>query len=116
MIVFLAAFTVFNAFLGLVAVRRAGKLTTAEGRAWWQSQRLYAIACFAAWSLPVICVLATVGAWLLHGDSAGHWAAPTILAPVGWLLAMGAFFAVVDVAEDGVMDFGRGPRKGSTPD
>jgi hypothetical protein len=110
MTVFLAAFTGFNVFLAYAAVRRAGKLMTADGRAWWQSKRLYAIACFAAWSLPVICVLATAEAWTLHRQGVEHWAAPAVLAPVGWLVLMGIFFAIVDVAEDGVLDFGRGPK------
>jgi hypothetical protein len=108
--VFLAAFTAFNFFLAYAAVRRAGKLMTADGRAWWQSKRLYAIACFAAWTLPVICALATAVAWVLHRQGIEHWAGPAILAPVGWLLMMGIFFAIVDVSEDGVMDFGRGPK------
>ena len=110
MTVFLAAFTGFNFFLAYAAVRRAGKLMTADGRAWWQSRRLYAIAVFAAWSLPAICVLATAEAWALHRQGVEHWAAPAVLAPVGWLVLMGVFFAIVDVAEDGVLDFGRGPR------
>lgn len=110
MSVFLAAFTAFNFFLAYAAVRRAVKLMTADGRAWWQSKRLYAIACFAAWTLPVVCLAATAAAWGLHGRGVEHWAAPVMISPVGWLLLMGVFFAIVDVAEDGVMDFGRGPK------
>jgi len=108
MTVFLAAFSAFNAFLAYAALRRAGKLMTTAGRDWWQSKRLYAIACFAAWTLPAMCIGATGLAWGLLSQGVQHWAAPTILAPVGWLLLMGIFFAVVDVAEDGVLDFGRG--------
>lgn len=110
MTVFLVAFTAFNAFLAYAALRRAGKLMTAEGRDWWQSKRLYAIAVFAAWTLPLACVGASVWAWMLHSQGVEHWAAPTILAPLGWLVLMGVFFAIVDVSEDGVMDFGRGPK------
>lgn len=108
MAVFLTAFSVFNTFLALAAIRRALKLGTPEGRAWWASSRLYLIARFAAWTLPLVCAAATALAWG-YRPGAQHWAPLTILAPIGWLLLMGAFFAVVDVAEDGVMDFGRGP-------
>lgn len=110
MIVFLLAFSVFDVILGYAALRRAQKLVTPEGRAWWQSKRLHAIAVFAAWTLPFICILSVGAAWTLY-DDAPHWAAPAALAPVAWLLVMGIFFAVVDVAEDGVMDFGRGPNR-----
>ena len=114
MIVFLLAFSAFNVILGFAALRRAMKLVAPEGRARWASKRLYAIAVFAGWSLPIVCVLATGVAWALN-DDAQHWAAPTVLAPVGWLLLMGTFFAVVDFTEDGVLDFGHGP-KPKTPD
>lgn len=110
MTVFLMAFSAFNLCLAAAAWRRAARLSTPEGRAWWASARLHAIATFAAWSLPLICALATGLAWTLT-ESARHWSAVSILAPVGWLLLMGAFFAIVDVAEDGVLDFGRGPKR-----
>lgn len=110
MIIFLVAFSAFNILLGLAALGRAQKLVTPEGRAWWASKRLYAIALFAGWTLPAVCVVATVWAWALNGD-APHWAAPMVLAPVGWLLLMGVFFAIVDFAEDGVLDFGHGPKR-----
>lgn len=107
MIVFLAAFSVFNVLLGYAALRRAEKLMSREERAAWVSPRLHAIAAFAAWSLPVLCAFATGAAWSMEeGDR--HWAPAVILAPVLWLLAMGAFFAIVDVAEDGVSDLGHG--------
>ncbi len=114
MIVFLLAFSAFNVILGYAALRRAQKLVTPEGRAWWASKRLHAIAVFAAWTLPLVCILAVGAAWALN-DVAAHWAAPVILAPVGWLLLMGIFFAIVDVAEDGVLDFGRGPKPKAPP-
>ena len=110
MTVFLLAFSAFNVILGYAALRQAQKLVTTEGRAWWASKRLYAIAVFAAWTLPFMCMLSVGAAWALN-DEAPHWAGPAILAPIGWLLAMGGFFAVVDVAEDGEMDFGRGPKR-----
>jgi hypothetical protein len=109
MTVFLGAFSFFNLLLSAFAVRRAMRLMTPAGRDWWASERLYAIALFAAWTLPAICMIATGLAWG-YAPAARHWAAPTILAPILWLLVMGVFFAVVDVAEDGVLDFGHGPR------
>jgi hypothetical protein len=111
MTLFLAAFTVFNAFLAYAALRRAGKLMTPEGRDWWASKRLYSIACFAAWTLPAVCLAATAAAWLIQRAGVLHLAPPMILAPVGWLLLMGVFFAIVDFSEDGVLDFGRGPKR-----
>jgi len=110
MIVFLTAFSAFNLSLAYAGLRRALRLGTPEGRAWWASGRLHAIAMFAAWTLPGVCGIATGAAWRL-AFSASHWAAPAILAPIAWLLAMGLFFAIVDVAEDGVLDFGRGPKR-----
>jgi hypothetical protein len=110
MTMFLAAFSLFNVVLGYAALRRAMKLGTEEGRAAWASARLHAIATFGAWTLPLACILATAFAWALEAPDR-HWAPAIILVPTGWLVVMGAFFAIVDVAEDGVMDFGRGPKK-----
>lgn len=110
MLAFLVAFTAFDLFLGYAAVRRALRLRTPEGRAWWASQRLYAIATFAAWTLPAVCVFAIAICWAMASD-APHLSVAVVLSPVVWLLAMGVFFAIVDVAEDGVLDFGRGPKR-----
>ncbi len=107
MVMFLGAFSVFNVLLGWAAIRRAERLMSRDERAAWASPRLHAIAAFAAWSLPVICVFATGAAWSLEAD-ARHWAPAVIVGPVLWLLAMGAFFAAVDFAEDGVLDLARG--------
>ena len=41
--------------------------------------------------------------------SDAHWAL-FVLVPIAWLIAMGIVFAIVDFAEDGVFDFGRGPK------
>ncbi|MDX2233680.1 MAG: hypothetical protein NW200_04200 [Hyphomonadaceae bacterium] len=104
---FLIAFSVFNVLLGYASIRRAERLMSREERLAWASPRLHAIAAFAAWSLPLICIVATGGAWSVAAED-WHWAPLAILAPVGWLLVMGAFFAVVDFAEDGVLDLARG--------
>ena len=97
MIVFLAAFTVFNAVLALAALQRAIRLGAAT---WTGSPRLRAIALFTAWTLPFLCVGSTAAGWLKAGAEP-HWAAPAVLAPLGWLIVMGLFFAIVDFAEDG---------------
>lgn len=111
MIVFLAAFTVFNAVLALAALQRAIRLGAAT---WTGSPRLRAIALFTAWTLPFLCVGSTAAGWLKAGAEP-HWAAPAVLAPLGWLIVMGLFFAIVDFAEDGVFDFGRGPPRKPGP-
>jgi hypothetical protein len=105
LIVFLAGFTLFNACLGLAAAAQARALSTPEGKAWWKSRRLYAIASFAAWTLPLVSIGAIGAAWLLPAELA----AAAVLAPLAWLIGLGALFAVVDFAEDGMLDFGRGP-------
>jgi hypothetical protein len=107
MVQFLVAFSVFNVLLGYAALKRAEKLMSREERAAWMSPRLHAIAAFAAWSLPVVCIAATGWAWSME-EAHRHWAPLAVISPVLWLLAMGAFFAIVDVAEDGVSDLGRG--------
>lgn len=111
MTVFLLAFTAFNIVLGFVAIRRAERLLTAEARAAWASRRLHGIATFAAWTLPVVCIAATASAWAFEAEHP-HMAPLILIAPIAWLIALGVVFAVVDVAEDGVLDFGRGPKKG----
>jgi hypothetical protein len=99
---FLVLFTIFNALVGLAALQRAFKLSTPQGRARWASARLYGIAVLVAWTLPILCIAATLGAWYLWTAAAGHHAGPVMAAPVGWLLVWGLLFAIVDIAEDGI--------------
>lgn len=115
MTLLLIAMSVFNFCAGFAALKRAFRLVTPEGRARWASRRLYGIAVFVAWSLPVIALIATIWAWRLTQGQAAHWALPMMFAPVGWLILWGILFAIVDVAEDGELDFGRGPKRGKTP-
>jgi hypothetical protein len=58
--------------------------------------------------MAVLGLGATTAAWALWPRNAHY--ALLALAPIVWLLAMGAVFAAVDFAEDGVFDFGRGPK------
>jgi sterol desaturase/sphingolipid hydroxylase (fatty acid hydroxylase superfamily) len=69
----------------------------------WASQRLFLIARAGSWGLGLIALWATAAGWAFSPGLA-----PLVLAPIVWLLAMGIVFAVVDFAEDGVFDFGRG--------
>jgi hypothetical protein len=69
------------------------------------------IAILVAWTLPVLCVAGTAIAWRWLGGDYHAWSAPIILAPVAWLVIWGVLFAIVDFAEDGELDFGRGPRR-----
>lgn len=110
--VFLIAFTIFNAVAGLGGLLRALGLFMPQEQERWKSKRLYQLALGIALSLPVCAVVFTAQAWAAWGvrdHGAGAW----ILAPLAWLIAMGVIFAVVDFAEDGELDGGRGP-KGST--
>jgi hypothetical protein len=103
--VFLITLSAFNLFAAVAACGAALRLHEPEERARWTSARLYFVALILAWGLPMCSALGTAAAWML-----GRAAAPLVLAPVAWLLFMGVVFAVVDVAEDGVMDFGRKPK------
>jgi hypothetical protein len=105
--VFLIVFSIFNLVAAAGAVGAGLRLTSEEGRKGWASRRLYRIALVLAWGLAMLAVAATGLAWALS-PAAPHFAL-IILAPIGWLLAMGLVFAIVDFAEDGVFDFGRGP-------
>jgi hypothetical protein len=70
----------------------------------WQSPRLYAISVVSAWGLLLISIWASAAAWVFAPAGA-----PLVLLPVVWLILSGTVFAIVDFAEDGVFDFGRGP-------
>ncbi|MGE3303378.1 MAG: hypothetical protein AB7M12_09720 [Hyphomonadaceae bacterium] len=113
MAIFLSAFTLFNLFAGLAACAVGARLLTGEERARWASRRLYAIALALCWGVGFTALTGTAAAWLLveHGWDQG---APLVLAPIAWLLLTGVIFAIVDFAEDGVFDFGRGAKPPAT--
>ncbi|MES1203384.1 MAG: hypothetical protein ABUS57_18260, partial [Pseudomonadota bacterium] len=106
MIVLLWALTAFNAAAGLGGLMLAFRLTTAEERAHWRSKRLLRIADAFAWVLPILALAATILAWmdLRDGRPAG---ALMAMLPIVWLVVMGAVFAIVDFAEDGILGNGR---------
>lgn len=111
MLVFLIIFSLFNVGAGIVAASAAIRLTD-EGSAGWASKRLYLIAKILTGGLAALAFGLLPWTWALYSVDA-HYALLALI-PIGWLLVMGAVFAAVDFAEDGVFDFGRGaPPKGN---
>lgn len=102
MIVLLWALTLFNAAAGVGALLLAVRLLRGEERALWRSRTLLRIADAFAWVLPIAAVAGTALAW---ADVEAGRPAGAVLAfiPLGWMLVMGAVFAVVDFAEDGII-------------
>ena len=103
MTLFLVVFTLFNLCAAGAAFRIVGELSELGAEKKWASQRLFLIARAGCWGLGLIALWASAAGWAF-----GPIWAPLVLAPIAWLLTMGIVFAVVDFAEDGVFDFGRG--------
>lgn len=103
MTVFLWCFTIFNFMASAGALARAVRLGTREGKVQWKSAHLYRVALGAAWTFPVVAFAATALAWSAQSGGDAHFGAAIIVAPVAWLFLMGAIFAVVDFAEDGIL-------------
>jgi hypothetical protein len=101
------ALTIFNLFASGAAAGAAMRLV--ETRADWASTRLHAIALILAFGMAFIGLAASWAAWTLSIHDPAY--TLIILAPLGWLFVMGGAFAAVDFAEDGVLDFGRGPKR-----
>jgi len=106
MIVLLTAFTLFNLVAAAASLGGAARLLTTEERAHWRSKTLLLIAALLAWSFPIAALGGTALAWR-HYESGQHDAIPIILAPLLWLIVMGAVFAIVDFLDDGVIGNGR---------
>ncbi len=104
MLIFLIAFSLFNICAAGAAWNGVTAIDHMHGPKGWQSERLYVISKSAAWGLLFLGLWSTAAGWAF--SPAG---APLILIPIAWLLLSGAVFAIVDFAEDGVFDFGRGP-------
>lgn len=102
MLVLLWAFTGFNLVAAAASLGGAMRLTTREERARWGSKRLLMLAAFLAWTFPLAAALGVAMAWG-HYQAGEHDAIAIILAPIAWLVAMGAVFAIVDFAEDGIL-------------
>ena len=108
MFAFIAIFSAFNLFAAAAGAGAGMRLLTADAKAAWASKNLYRIALAMCWGIALSGVLGTILAWTMWRSDA-HWAL-FVLVPIAWLIAMGIVFAIVDFAEDGVFDFGRGPK------
>ena len=104
MTLFLAVFTLFNLCAGAAAFRAVSQLAQPDAPKRWVSARLFLVAEVAACGLLLWAIWGVAAGWAFAPDGA-----PLMLLPVAWLLVSGAVFAIVDFAEDGVFDFGRGP-------
>lgn len=103
MLIFLIAFSLFNLCAAGAAANGIMTVDKMHGAKGWQSKRLYVISKSAAWGLLLLGLWSTAAGWAFQPDGA-----PLILLPIAWLILSGAAFAIVDFAEDGVFDFGRG--------
>jgi hypothetical protein len=113
MTLFVALVSVFNLMLAAASAGRASRLMTKSAASEWASRRLLGFARLALWTIPLAAIAANAAAWrMLLASDYPHWAAPIVLAPLALVLLLGAAFAVIDFAEDGVLDFGRGPKSG----
>jgi hypothetical protein len=102
MTIILWAFTAFHVCVGLASLALAIRLLTPGERAQWRSQIALLAAELLCWIYPVAALASVKSAWDAYaGDH--HLAMPILLAPLAWLLFMGAIFAVVDFLEDGVL-------------
>ncbi|MGE0828553.1 MAG: hypothetical protein AB7O04_04280 [Hyphomonadaceae bacterium] len=108
MFVLLVAFTLFNIAAAAACVTHGVRLFRKEARAAWASKRLLFIAAFLSWTFPLAAAAAVWAGWTHHAAGRAD-AAVIILLPIGWLILLGLVFAIVDFAEDGRLDFGRGP-------
>ncbi len=102
MTIVLWAFTAFHLCVGLASLALAIRLLTPGERTQWRSQSALLAAELLCWIYPVISVVSVKSAWDAYGAD-HHLAMPILLAPIAWLLFMGAIFAVVDFLEDGVL-------------
>lgn len=102
-LIFLIAFSLFNLCAASAAWNGIVNLDRMHGPKGWQSKRLYVISKTAAWGLLLLALWSTAAGWAFSPDGA-----PLLLLPIAWLFASGVVFAIVDFAEDGVFDFGRG--------
>lgn len=102
MIVILWAFTLFHIVVGAACLLLAVRMLTPGERAFWRSPIALLIAEFLCWIYPIAAVVAAKSAWAAHATGHHH-AIPMLLAPILWLVIMGAIFAIADFAEDGIL-------------
>ena len=102
MTVILWAFSAFHVCVALASLGLALRLLMAGERAHWRSQSALLTAEFLCWVYPVVALVSVKSAWDAYANQ-HHLAMPILLAPIAWLLFMGAIFALVDFLEDGVL-------------
>lgn len=102
MVVILTAFTLFHLAAGVASLGLAVRLLTPQERAHWRSGRARLAAEVLCWVYPLLGFAGASAAWRAHQTGEQH-ALPLMLAPILWLVVMGAVFAVVDFVEDGVL-------------
>lgn len=102
MLVLLWAFSAFNAVAAAASLGTAVRLMTRYERGRWRSKRLLTVAAILAWTFPAAAFAGVATAWS-HFNAGQPDAIPIILAPIGWLIAMGLVFAILDFAEDGIL-------------
>ncbi len=105
--VILWAFSAFHVCVGLASLGLALRLLTPGERAHWRSQAALLTAELLCWIYPIAALVSVKSAWAAYAAD-HHLAMPILLAPIAWLLLMGAIFAVVDFLEDGVLGNARG--------
>ncbi|NWG53604.1 MAG: hypothetical protein HXY28_07790 [Hydrogenophilaceae bacterium] len=110
MLTLLVAFSLFNLCAGAACVGLGVRLFRREARAAWASRRLLFVAALLCLTFPPAAAAGVFIAWS-HYLSGALDAVAIVLAPIGWLVLLGVIFAIIDFAEDGVFDFGRGPRR-----
>lgn len=98
----LTAFTLFNLFASLGALGHGARLLAKRERAAWRSKTLLGLAALLSWSFPLAAAGFTWIAWSGHGAGAVE-RVPLVLAPLAWLVLLGAVFVAVDFAEDGII-------------
>jgi hypothetical protein len=111
MLVLLWAFTGFNLVFAVLSLGQAARLVTREERAHWRSKTLLTLAAILAWTFPIAALAGVALGWS-HYSAGKLDAVQIVLAPLGWLMAMGIVFALVDFLEDGVL----GNARARTPD
>lgn len=107
MLPLLVAFSLFNLFVAAACLGHGARMLKAEERAVWRSRPLLIIALLLSWTYPVAALVGVYFGWA-HYNSGLMDAVPIVLAPLGWIILLGIIFAIVDFAEDGRFDFGRG--------
>ena len=102
MIVILWAFTLFHIAVSAACLMLAVRLLTPAERSLWQSPVALLIAEFLCWIYPIASIVAIKSAWAAYATGHHH-AVPMLLAPIFWLVIMGAVYAIADFADDGII-------------